>query len=73
MRAVFLDDAEGQDADALGLRDGVDEVRAGEFFPLGGELLGRSGDGSGNEQGGEEAEAHDGDDLGGVSAILVHS
>ena len=34
MCAVFLDDAEGEDADALGLVDGLNEVRSGELFPL---------------------------------------
>jgi hypothetical protein len=33
--AVFLNDAEGEDADALGLVNSGDEVGGGEFFPLG--------------------------------------
>ena len=37
VRAVLLDDAEGEDADALRLVNCLDEVRGGEFFPFGGE------------------------------------
>ena len=38
--AVFFDDAEGQDADALRFFESLDEIGRGEFFPLGGECVG---------------------------------
>ena len=43
VRAVLFDDAEGQHAHPLRLVDGLNEVRGGEFFPLGGELGLRDG------------------------------
>ena len=43
MRAVLLDDADGEHADSLRLVDGLHEVGGGEFFPLGGELGLRDG------------------------------
>ena len=37
MGAVLFNDAEGEDADVLGLREGFDEIWGGEFFPFDGE------------------------------------
>jgi hypothetical protein len=36
---MLLDDADGQNAGTLCLVNGLNEVRAGEFFPIGRKLL----------------------------------
>ena len=54
--AVLFDDAEGEDADALGLVKGGDEISGGEFLPFHGEVRGEEM-GSEKEEEGEEGGA----------------
>ena len=50
MRPMLLDDAEGQEAHALGLANRRNEVRPGEFLPMHRKIvLGESWNGGGEE------------------------
>ena len=57
MRAVLLEYAEGQHADALRLIDSADEIGGGEFFPVGRELLGRCRQGGSRQDRRDEPES----------------
>ena len=57
LRAMLLNDAEGEDARAPGLLDGFDEISGGEFLPVNAQELGMAGRGE-HCGGGEGSDSH---------------